>query len=453
MTSVEADQKTATQYLEHLAAAIRIPTVSREDGFDPVVFDEMRRFLETTYPRVHAVLKREVVAGYTLFYTWTGTDPDTAPLLLMAHQDVVPVEAGTDGDWEQAAFSGAIADGHLWGRGAIDDKGSLIGILEAVEGLLEDNFVPGATVHLLFGHDEEVGGIRGAAEVAARLTAQGHRLGLVVDEGGAVVSGLFPGVGPLALIGIGEKASLDVEITAFSDGGHSSIPPASSAVGRLAKAVSAIEDHPLPARLDVQRPFLNVLAAAMGGVRGAMLRNLAVTGRLVERMLSRAPHTNALIRTTSAATIIRGGVKSNVLPQEASAIVNFRILPGDTSAGVLNHVRALVGGDLRVLAVDYGQGSDPGALTPIDGSGFRHVAATATATFPDATVAPWILTAATDARYFAPIADAVCRFAPLTTSLADLGRIHGTGERMAVADAAGAVAFFRRLISDYRGRN
>ena len=443
----------ATRYLEHLAAAIRIPTVSREDGFDTVVFDDMLRFIESTYPRTHTALKREVVADYTLFYSWSGSDPNAAPLLLMAHQDVVPVETGTDGDWEQAPFSGAIADGYLWGRGAIDDKGSLIGILEAVEGLLEEDFVPGPTIYLLFGHDEEVGGIRGAAAVAARLTAEGRRLGLVVDEGGAVVSGLFPGVGPLALIGIGEKASLDVEITAFGDGGHSSIPPASSAVGRLSKAVSAIEEHPLPARLDMQRPFLKALAAAMGGVRGAMLRNLALTGRLVERMLSRAPHTNALIRTTAAATIIRGGVKSNVLPQEATAIVNFRILPGDTSAGVLDHVRAVVGDAIRVQAVDYGHGSDPDSLTPVEGPGFRHVAATAPAVFPGATVTPWILVAATDARYFAPIADAVCRFAPLTTSLADLGRIHGTGERMAVADAAGAVAFFRRLITDYRGRS
>lgn len=427
--------------------------MSTADGVDAAVFGDMRRFIEATYPNVHAELTREVVGEHTYFYTWPGTDPDAAPLLLMAHQDVVPVEPGTEEDWEQPPFSGALAGDHLWGRGAIDDKGSLIGILEAVEGLLEGGFAPGPTIHLLFGHDEEVGGTTGAAVIARKLASEGRRLGLVVDEGGAVVSGLFPGVGPLALIGIGEKASLDVEITAVGEGGHSSLPPPSTAVGRLAAAIRAIEEHPLPARLDVQRPFLEVLSGAIGGLRGVLLRNLTVSRRLVERLLSRAPHTNALIRTTAAATVIRGGVKSNVLPQEATATINFRILPGDTSAGVLDHVRSLVGDSIRVRPVDFGHGLDPGPLTPVDGAGFGHVAATASAVFPEATVAPWILLGATDSRYFVPISDAVCRFAPLTTSLADLDRIHGTGERLAVADAAGAVAFYRALISGYRGRN
>ncbi|HEX5631503.1 MAG TPA: M20/M25/M40 family metallo-hydrolase, partial [Acidimicrobiia bacterium] len=285
VTRTAADHDVAGRFLEHLAAAIRIPTVSTEDGMDAAVFGDMRRFIESTYPNVHARLSREVVGEHTLFYTWPGTDPDAAPLLLMAHQDVVPVEPGTEEDWEHPPFSGAVAGEHLWGRGAIDDKGSLIGILEAVEGLLDLGFAPGPTIHLLFGHDEEVGGIRGAAVIARRLASAGDRLGLVVDEGGAVVSGLFPGVGPLALIGIGEKASLDVEITAVGDGGHSSLPPASTAVGKLAAAVRAIEEHPLPARLDVQRPFLEALSGAIGGLRGVLLRNLALSRRLVERLL------------------------------------------------------------------------------------------------------------------------------------------------------------------------
>jgi carboxypeptidase PM20D1 len=329
----------------------------------------------------------------------------------------------------------------------MDDKGSLIGVLEAVEGLLAERFVPGPTIYLLLGHDEEVGGERGAAVVARRFAGEGVRLGLVLDEGGAVVSGVLPGVPPLALVGVGEKASLDVEISAVAAGGHSSMPPAHTAVGRVAGAVRAIEEHPMAARLAVQRPFLEVLARVTGGARAVLLRNLRWSGPMVERLLARSPHTNALIRTTAAATVIRGGIKSNVLPQEATAIVNFRILPGDTAAAVLDHVRSVVGDGIRVRPIDFGATSDPGPLSPIDSPGFRAIASAVGEVFPGVTVAPWILMGATDSRYFAPIAEGVYRFAPLTMSLGELSRIHGTGERIALSDAGRVVAFYRTLIA------
>jgi carboxypeptidase PM20D1 len=445
------DRAAATRFLDNLAAAIRIPTVSSIDGVDSVVFGEFRTLLEQSYPVIHSRLQRELVGDHTLLFTWKGSDPDTPAVLLMAHQDVVPVEPGTEEGWDHGPFSGAIADGYLWGRGAMDDKGSLIGVLEAVEGLLAEGFVPTPTIYLLLGHDEEVGGEKGAAAVAERFAREGIRLGWVLDEGGAVVSGVIPGVPPLALIGVGEKASLDVEITAVAEGGHSSMPPAHTAIGRVAAAVRAIEDHPMGARLAVQRPFLEVLARVTGGARGVMLRNLGWSGPMVERLLARTPHTNALIRTTAAATVIRGGVKSNVLPQEATAIVNFRILPGDTAAGVLDHVRSVVGDGIRVRAIDFGKTSDPGPLSSIESPGFRSVANAVGEVFPGVTVAPWILMGATDSRYFVPIADGVYRFAPLSTSLGDLSRIHGTGERIAVADAGRVVGFYRALITSLGG--
>jgi carboxypeptidase PM20D1 len=283
--------------------------------------------------------------------------------------------------------------------------------------------------------------------MVARRFAGSVRLVLVLDEGGAVVSGVIPGVPPLALVGIGEKASLDVEISAVAEGGHSSMPPAHTAVGRVAGAVRAIEEHPMAARLAVQRPFLEVLARVTGGARAVLLRNLRWSGPMVERLLARAPHTNALIRTTAAATVIRGGIKSNVLPQEATAIVNFRILPGDTAAGVLDHVRSVVGDGIRVRPIDFGATSDPGPLSPIDSPGFRAIASAVGEVFPGVTVAPWILMGATDSRYFVAIADGVYRFAPLTTSLGDLSRIHGTGERIALADAGRVVGFYRTLVA------
>lgn len=440
------DRSAADRYLESLAAAIRIPTVSTEAGVDPELFARFASFLEERYPRVHAGLTRERIGEHTLLFTWTGADPEAVPFLLMAHQDVVPVEPGTEEDWEQPPFSGVIADGFLWGRGAMDDKGSLIGILEAVESLLEDGFVPTATVYVLLGHDEEVGGTRGAAQVAARFGERGIRLGFVLDEGGAVATGVLPGAPPLALVGIGEKASLDVELTAFGEGGHSSLPPAHTAVGRVASAVAAIERRPMAPRLETQRAFLESVAEVIPGPRGTLLRNSSLSAPLLRAVLTRSPQTNALIRTTMAATVIRGGVKSNVLPQEATALVNVRILPGDTEAAVLDHIRSVVGDAIRVQPVGFGVRSDPPPLSSTETPGFAAISATIAEVFPQAAVAPWILLGATDSRYFTSLADGVYRFAPISAAMADLSRIHGTGERLAVTDAAPVVGFYRRLI-------
>ena len=445
-TQPRSDDAAAARFLANLSAAVRLPTVSSIEGVDAGVFGEFRAMLERAYPLVHSRLDRETIGTHTLLFTWRGSDPAVPPFLLMAHQDVVPVESGTEADWEHPPFSGTVVDGHLWGRGAMDDKASLIGILEAVEALLSEGFTPGPTIHVLLGHDEEVGGERGAAAVAARFGERGERFAFVLDEGGAVVSDVLPGVPPLALLGVGEKASLDVEVTAVGEGGHSSMPPAHTTVGRLALAVRAIEDNPMPARLGAQRAFLETVARVMRGPRAVLLRNLDWTGRVVERVLAKTPHTNALIRTTAAATMIRGGVKSNLLPQEATAIVNFRILPGDTASAVLDHVRSVVGDGIKVRAVDFGATSDPAPPSSTDSTGYRLIASTIAETFPRVTITPWILLGATDSRYFAPVADGVYRFAPFTAAMSDLSRIHGTGERLAVADAGPAVAFYRRLI-------
>lgn len=435
------------EFLERLAEAIRIPTVSTDSGYDPEVFDRFHRFLETAFPRIHQRLQREVIEGHSLLYTWRGSDPDARPFLLMAHQDVVPIEPGTEDGWDQEPFSGHRDDAHLWGRGALDDKGSLVALLMAVEGLLADDFTPVPTIYLFLGHDEESGG-RGAAAAADLLGARGVSFSFVLDEGGAVAESLLPGVGaPLALVGIGEKASLDVEITARGEGGHSSAPPPHTAIGRVAAAVKAIEDHPMPARLEVQRPFFKALASVMGGFRAVMLRHADRFGPLLARRLSATPMTAALIRTTSAATVIAGGIKSNLLPQEARAIVNFRIIPGDTVAGVVDHVRSLVGDEVRVSTKSFGGGpADPPALSSIESSGFAAVADTIAEVYPGVAVAPWILLGATDSRFFRSIADDVYRFVPFTVTPEDMSRIHGTAERVRLADAAGAVAFYRRLI-------
>ncbi|HSQ37723.1 MAG TPA: M20/M25/M40 family metallo-hydrolase [Acidimicrobiia bacterium] len=435
--------------LDHLAEAVQIRTISREDRslIDWAPFAEFHAFLERTYPLVHRELRREVVADHSLLYTWEGADPAALPVLLMGHLDVVGVEPGTEADWDHPPFAGERDEEYLWGRGSIDDKGSVIALFESVEGLLADGFRPDVTLHLAIGHDEEIGGTEGAAAVSALLASRGVRLDFVLDEGGAVVTGFLPGLNrPVALLGIGEKGYLNLELIAGGGGGHSSVPPPHTTIGLLAAAVGRLEAAPMPARLDVQGGFFAALAPAMGRVQGLALRHLDRLGPLVERRLSALPAGNALIRTTSAVTMIEGGVKPNQLPQSARAVANFRVIPGDTVDGVLAHARKVVGEGITVGRVEGGFSAEPSRLADTESASYRLVAETIEEVFPGAAVAPWIVMGATDARHYLPVAENVFRFSPFRFTPEDMSRMHGTGERMCLTDADGAVAFYRRLV-------
>ena len=437
------------RYLEHLAAAVRIPTISNEDRsrIDPAPFTAFPAFLESSYQLVHEHLAREVVAGHSLLYKWEGADPDAPAVLLMGHMDVVEIEPGTESAWPHPPFAAERDEEFLWGRGTLDDKCSVIAIFEAVEGLLAEGFRPDVTLYLAIGHDEEIGGGQGAAAVAALLGFRQVHLDFVLDEGGAVVSSLLPGITrPVALVGIGEKGYLNRELIAEGPGGHSSVPPAHTAVGALAAAVARLEANRLPARLDSQAGFLAALGPVLGGLNGLVLRHADRARRLVERRLAATPPGNALIRTTTAVTMIEGGVKPNVLPQSARAVANFRVIPGDTVAGVLAHVQQVVGEGVTVRQLPGGFSAEPSPLSSTGSEAYRVVVETIGEAFPDAAVAPWIVMGATDARHYIPIAADVYRFSPFRLTPADMSRMHGTGERLRLSDADGALAFYRALV-------
>src|SRR5438093_217598 len=289
---------------EHLAAAIRFRTVSHQDPAedDRAQFAGLRALLARTYPKVHRSLVRELVNGDGLLYTWKGADASAKPVLLMAHQDVVPVEPGTEATWAHPPFDGVIADGFVWGRGALDDKASLVFLMEAVESLLAEGFRPRQTVYLASGFDEEVGGLQGAARIAALLATRGVRLGYVLDEGLLVSQGVVPDVQePVASIGIAEKGYVSVELVAETEGGHSSRPPPETAIGVLAAALDRLQRRPMPARLrGAPRREMQALAAHMPFRQRVMLSNLWLFGPLVVRALEKTPTTNALVRTTLA---------------------------------------------------------------------------------------------------------------------------------------------------------
>src|SRR5919197_2423809 len=435
---------------EHLAAAIRFRTVSHQDPSDDdrAQFAGRRAFLARTYPKLHHSLVRELVNGDGLLYTWKGADPSATPVLLLAHQDVVRVEPGTAGKWTHPPFAGAIADGFVWGRGAMDDKASLVLLMEAVESLLAEGFRPPLTVYIASGFDEEVGGLEGAARIAALLAQRGVRLAWVLDEGRFVSQGLVPGVRqPVASIGIAEKGYVSVELVAETEGGHSSRPPREPAIGLLAAAIDRLQRHQMPAGLrGAPRRELQALAPHMPFRQRVMLSNLWLFEPLVVRALEKAPTTNALVRTTTAPTILEAGVKENVLPSRARAVVNFRILPGDSAESVLTHVRRVVADDHIKVGKITRMTSEPSPESSTDSPAYHVLEETIRTLFPDAVIAPSLVLGGTDSRHFAAVADDVYRFMPFRVGPQDLTRFHGTDERFEIAQIDAAVEFYRSLL-------
>jgi carboxypeptidase PM20D1 len=437
-----------------LAGAIRFPTISHEGGakVDDAAFRGLHQYLAQSFPRVHSSLRREVVAGYSLLYTWPGTNPQFPPILLMSHTDVVPVEPGTEKAWTHPPFSGRIVDGHVWGRGAMDDKAGVMGILEAVELLLAKGFRPERTVYLAFGHDEEVGGAKGAAVLAALLERRRVRPDFILDEGGIIAEGIVPGVKPpIALISTAEKGYVTVELVAEAEGGHSSMPPRTTAIGKLAEAVRRLEESPMPARIDgATRRSLEYLAPEMPFANRMFLANLWVFGPLALRQFGAEPASNARIRTTMAATVFQGGIKENVLPSRARAVVNFRILPGDTIEDVLRHVRKTVGPSIKV-AVTGSFPTEPSPESDVRGPEFGLLQRTIAQVFPGMLVSPNLLSGGTDTKHYRKLTRNVYRFVPARVRENDLARIHGTNERIAVENYGEAVRFYAQLLRNGAG--
>jgi carboxypeptidase PM20D1 len=432
---------------KHLAGALRFETVSREDASSPVeALRGLQGYLRATFPRVHAALALEVISEHSLLFRWEGSDPTLQPMLLAAHMDVVPA---TNDSWTHPPFEGVIADGFVWGRGAVDDKLGVMGILEAVELLLTEGFRPKRTVYLAFGHDEEIGGAHGAADMAALLATRGVRLELVLDEGLPIAVGIVPGVAPpVALVGIAEKGYVTIELSTQAVGGHSSTPPSQTAIGVLAAAVRAVEARPFHARFGgVAVAMFDSLAPQLPFAQRVVFANRWLFSPVIERVLSGAPETDALIRTTTAVTVIEGGVKDNVLPSSARALVNFRTLPGDEPDDVLAHVQGAVD-DRRVQARivnDAWGGTQP---APVPSEVFDGLGRTVLEVFTDAVVAPGLMLGATDARRYSALSANVYRFTPVPMRSEDIARIHGRDERVAVADFVRSVQFYYRVVRD-----
>lgn len=431
-----------------LGQAVRWKTVSHQEAGkdDATQLAGLHGFLQGAFPTVHARLQREVVAERSLVYTWKGSDPSLKPLVLMGHMDVVPVEPGTEGKWTVPPFSGEIRDGYVWGRGTLDDKGGVLALLEATEALLKAGHQPKRTIYLAFGHDEETLGT-GAGAIVKLLGDRGVRPELVLDEGMVITQGMMPGVaGPVALVGTAEKGYVSLELVARGTGGHSSMPPAQTAVGILAQALVRLEQRPMPAAVSgLARQMFEFVGPEMAFPLRLVFANLWLTSPLVERILLGAPSTAALIRTTTAPTQLEGSVKENVLAQTARAVVNFRIKPGDTSSSVLYYVQHVIA-DPRVEVRPLRPGNDPVRPAPVDAPAFALMQRAIRQVAPEAVVAPALMLGATDGRQWAKLAENIYRFRPVRYVAEDLPRLHGTNERVSVEDHARCIRFDAALI-------
>ena len=435
-----------------LGQAVQLRTVSMGSGqpIDTTQFTAFHALVAQAFPRVHATLRREVLGGLSLLYTWPGADPARAPVVLMGHMDVVPVPEVNRGEWTHDPFGGELADGFVWGRGTMDDKSTVMATLEAVEGLLAAGFVPPRTVYLTFGHDEEVGGRFGARVLVDTLVARGVKPALVLDEGGFLSSGTLPGVaGRAAIVGIAEKGYVSLTLTAKAMGGHSSMPPARTAVGALGRAIARLEASPFPSGLDgPTRGMLEAMAPYVPFGRKLALGNLWLTAPLVERALAGSPMGAALLHTTIAPTMLAAGVKDNVLAPEARAVVNFRIRPGETVESVMAHVRRAVDDTLVLVARLDSVGVNPSPVSDVRSPAYALVASTVRAMLPGESVPviPYLVMGGTDAKYWGDHSDRVFRFLPVPLGPGDQARIHGVDERIPVREYATAVGFFARLL-------
>ncbi|MBS0342187.1 MAG: M20 family peptidase [Proteobacteria bacterium] len=434
-----------------LAGAVRFKTISSQE--DPQAnageFEKLHAYLREQFPALHGVMKLEEPGNHALVYVWPGSDPKLQPVALMAHQDVVPIASGTEDKWAVEPFAGTIKDGYVWGRGAWDDKGNLLAQMEALELLAKSGFKPQRTIYLISGADEEVGGLRGAVPIAKRLKEQGVRFAWIIDEGLLVTEGVMPGMTkPAALVGVAEKGYASFRLKLDATPGHSSMPPLhGSAIGQMGSALAKLEAQQMPASLggSVAGSMFDTLAPEMEGFGRVALSNLWLFGPMVQKQLEASPASNAMLRTTTALTIIKGGNKDNVIPGYVEATVNFRVLPGDTLASLQEHVHKVVAND-AIKVQPYPENAEPSPVSPIDGAGYAAIQKTIRQVFPEGVVAPGLMLGATDGRHMDGISDAVYRFSPVRAKPEDLPRFHGTNERISVDNYVEMIQFYQQLL-------
>jgi carboxypeptidase PM20D1 len=441
-----------TSLAEKLAAAIRFPTISYTDSnkTDWSAFAQMQQMLRRNFPRVHAALDCKVIGGHSLLYTWQGSDTTRLPVMYYAHQDVVPVETEDGTGWTHPPFSGAIDSGYIWGRGALDIKSLIICQMEAAERLLAAGFQPEGTIYFGYGHDEEVGGNGGAAQIAAYFDAQHVHLGWVMDEGLSLILGAFQETDPpIALVGLAEKGHANIELRVLGEGGHSAAPPLETVIGTLAIALDRLQKNQMEEQLlPLVLVSLQNAAPLMDKKTQLALNHVGIFKRVILKALGKDPRTDAIIRTKMSPTTIQGGVKTNVLPKEAKVNLNVRTMPGDSIAHVMAHIREVID-DPRVLIDLLPDATEASPITDHQSPEFALIRSAILGVYPTAIVSPALMPAGTDSKHFIHLSDNLFRFSPYCIHKNEAGRIHNTDERIAVTAIDDVLAFYMYMFQQH----
>lgn len=439
---VDADGDRA---VENLAAMVRCRTVSRHDhsAEDAAEFQKFRDLLRERYPAVHEACTLDHIGRNGLLYKWPGKSPES-PSVFMAHYDVVPADPAT---WSKPPFDGLLEDGVLWGRGTLDTKGTLVGVVEAAEQLINQGFAPENDIYLAFSGEEEIAGAS-AADIAEELKRRGVSPALVLDEGGAVVEGVFPGVtAPCALVGTGEKGMFSLYMDMESNGGHASAPPPHTIAGQLAEAVTQIESHPFPFNLTPPAAeMFDTLGRYSTFVYRLIFANLWLFRGVLDGICKKSGgELNALVRTTVAVTEMSGSSANNVLPPRASVGLNLRLMGGDISDAAVERLKAVV----KNPDITFRKGVFSEASTFSEtgnAPGWLKVKSAVARTWPEAVVSPYLMIAGSDSRHYSGISRNVYRFSAMALSKEERGLIHGNDERIPAEKVKKCVQFYIRLM-------
>lgn len=437
--------------IENFSNAIKIKTVSPENDidFDSLQFQNFESFLIKTYPLVDSLLEKKTFNSFSFLYKWAGTDPRLKPIILMAHLDVVPVIEENLPDWKHPPFGGEIINDTIWGRGTIDDKVGVIGIMESLELLLKDNFKPARSIYISFGHDEEIGGANGAKSIAQYLKDENVEAEFVLDEGGSIVQHMIPDIDKdVALIGIAEKGFISLELLIKMEGGHSSMPEKETAIDVLSNAIIKLKQNPFPAIISAPIDgFIQNLGPEMPFINRLVFANKSIFESVITGIYEKSSSGNALVRTTTAPTIFNSGVKDNVIPQSASATINFRIIPGETVATVTERVKTLIDDD-RIMIKKGNFISEPSKVSSTTSFGYTALQKTISEIYPEVLVAPYLVVGGTDSRHLNDISDNIYRFSAIKLNKGNIKSFHGLNERLPLSDFENSIRFYYQIIKN-----
>jgi carboxypeptidase PM20D1 len=430
-----------------LAEAISIRTISFEDeeDFDSTQFQLFNIFLAENYPLLHEKAEHKIFNGYSHLFKLQGSEVNESPIILMGHIDVVPI--ASPAIWSVHPFTAGIKMDTIYGRGTIDDKSAVISLLEAMENLLSEDFIPRRTIYLSFGHDEEVSGGKGAGAIVKYLEEQNVKSDFILDEGGAITQGLIPGVEKeTALIGIAEKGYVTYELTVNMMGGHSSQPATETSIDVLSSAISTLKKNKFPGKITpALEAFMDAAGPHMGFTSRMAFANKTLFSSIIKKQYEKSNQGNANIRTTTSPTIFEAGIKENVIPTSSRAVVNFRILPGETVETVKDHIVNTIADD-RVQVEIKGTGFNPSPISPSDNQAFTNLQKSILEIYPGILTVPNLVIGATDSRYYNSISNNIYRFAPFHLNPKNINCFHGVDERISVEEFEDAIRFYRQII-------